>query len=110
MKQKAIILPFFERFESEQFGACYRKMLFLYFSSPFYTVYRMENDRKVLDNFQACAEMKHGTSSWYAIGRLSSGSCTPSLAKEIIEMIHHAFGKGLFQLANFLSAGPPIHH
>lgn len=82
MKQKAIILPFFERFESEQFGACYRKMLFLYFSSPFYTVYRMENDRKVLDNFQACAEMKHGTSSWYAIGRLSSGSCTPSLARE----------------------------
>lgn len=63
MKQKAIILPFFERFESEQFGAYYRKMLFLYFSSPFYTVYRMENDRKVLDNFQACAEMKHGTSS-----------------------------------------------
>lgn len=55
---------------------------FLYFSSPFYTVYRMENDRKVLDNFQACAEMKHGTSSWYAIGRLSSGSCTPSLARE----------------------------
>ena len=37
-------------------------ILFLFFlSSPFYTLNRIENDRKVLDNFQTCAEMKHRT-------------------------------------------------
>ena len=65
MKQKAIIPPSFERFELEQFGTSYHKIfaiLFLFFlSSPFYTLNRIENDRKVLDNFQTCAEMKHRT-------------------------------------------------
>ena len=69
---------------------------FFYFSSPLPSINRMENDRKVLDNFQAYAEMKR-TIPTQEEDRHPDHAHPPSRERDHLD--DSPFGwKGLFQL------------